>query len=223
MVCSTSPAAPGGQSAADGWSVGGRRVVGQRLDDLPGPALVVTGEQRGGLGAGVQALTGKTQRPHLREALAERHPPWAPADHRGEVRILRRPSVSLPVGELRKRPGIPGVVGAPDAGPGPLASTARPHAAGGRVADDVVDRPAGAIRPAHRPAGAVGAAIKHEGAFGRADQHAGSGVSHAGLLLGRRPGAGCHWTGVVPVSEGGAARASDEAPRQHRSTEVHRL
>ena len=165
---------PGGARAP----LGGRRVVGQPLDGLPRRAVVVADEQGRRLGAGVEPGADPRQGPHLGEAVTERCRRLRPADRRGEGRVVGGPRVHLSRGQLAELPGASPVVGAPDPGAGPVAAAPGPDRAADRVADDVVDRPPVAVRPADGPAAALGIAVEHEGTLGRAHQQVDGSLGH---------------------------------------------
>jgi len=147
-------------------------VVGQRLDHRPALAIVVTDEESGRLGPGIQQVPDAGQRPDLAEALAVRRGLVRPADRLGEFGIVGGPLVDLSGGEFGDRPGVPAVGGSPYAGTGPLAAATGPQVAGSRITDDVIDRPAVAIGSADGPPITGCGAVEDEGTLRRAEQDA---------------------------------------------------
>ena len=148
----------------------GGRVIGQGLDPLPGLAAIEAPQQARGLGSGVEPAVGVTQRPDLGKAVAEGQRRVGPADHAGEVRVVGRPVVHRALGEPGDLPALAAVVRAPDARAVPVAAATGPDRPGRRVADEVVDRPAVAVRTRYLPAAAVATARDQEGTLGRPDE-----------------------------------------------------
>lgn len=167
----------------------GGRVVGERVDNLPGDSVIIAGEQRRGLGSRIQPVPHPGQRPDLGEPVAERRHVRRPADHLGEVGIGCGPLVDLTGRELRQRPRMPGVLRAPHPGTGPAAPATGPEPPGHRIPDDMVDRPAVAVWSANGPREAIGGAVEDEGTLRGADQQTGSRTGHrrfsiqAGVLI----------------------------------------
>ena len=90
--------------------------------------------------------------------------------------IIRRPFVDLPLRQPGHRPALAAIRRPPDPRAAPLSTASGPEMPGLRIADDVVDRPAVAMRAGQAPARAARAG-QQEGTLGGADQD-GGGFAH---------------------------------------------
>ena len=162
IVCRTRPAAPGFQLAAEGCSVRASSRSQVR------PLSRLRSRLAGLVPAYSRPCAWHSDR--SAEAVAEGQRRVGPADHSGEVRVVGRPVVHLALGEPGDLPALSAVVRAPNARAVPVAAAAGPDRPCRPVADDVVDRPAVAVRTRHLPAAAVVAAGDQEGALGRPDE-----------------------------------------------------
>ena len=162
-----------GQARAPRLPAVARGVVGEALHLRPGLPPVAAGEERGGLGAGVERAVGpQRQRPQRLDLAGEGGGrAGIAADVGAHLRVGGQHLVELAVGEQAQRPALAAVGRAPDAGAGPLAPAAGPQAPRGRIADRVVDRPAVAERAAHGPVAAGRVALEQEHALGGSRQH----------------------------------------------------
>ena len=184
------------QACGAGVPAAGGRVVAQALDSFPGYPAIGAGEQACGLGACVKRAVGIAQRPDLREFIGERQRPAAPVDHGREVRIVLGPIVHGAPGQARKIPVFAAIKRAPDAGAVPVAAARGPQRSGRRVADDVVDRPAVAERPADAPAVTAVAAGNQEGALCGANENCDAARRHPWRSV--KPDAGYHCVRAMP-------------------------
>ena len=159
------------QSGCAGIPTAGGRMIAQALNFLPSLAAIAASKQPCRFGPGIERPVGITQRPNLRELVGERQRLLAPIHHGGELRIVRRPVVNLPLGKLGDLPRCARVFRAPHTGAVKIAAAAGPQHARGRVTNDVVDGPAVAEWPFDRPALLVAAAGNQERTFRRADEY----------------------------------------------------